>query len=265
MAKVRTGRMISSGLPQNLKYGKLSDPARVLYGGMIIKADDDGRFRADPLFLKANMFPYDDKSVELIQKLRDEIVVVGLIKIYEVDGQIYGYHPSWTSEQHIRSDRYVRSELPYPLEQLLLTIDDKGIEGMTTKRQPDDNQEGAQVKLSKVKLSKVKLKKTPDRSAPVLQLQDYFYEKLKTKFDKPDFNYSMAGKKFKELLKTQNVDDIKLTIDSFFNTKEEFYIKKGYDIRDFSSQYNAFKKKKGGKYDEIMERSRKKSIDKRHT
>lgn len=108
--------------------------------------------------------------------------------------------------------------------------------------------------------------KVPIRPNPTNQLQDYYFEKLKEKISKPVFNYGIAGKKFNELIKQgQEIEDIKKVIDNFFRVTDPFVIKLGYDIKYFASQYNAFKGKKGGKYDEIIKRSREATFGKGNT
>jgi hypothetical protein len=98
-------------------------------------------------------------------------------------------------------------------------------------------------------------------------LQTCFFEKLKTKIENPTFNWGIAGKVLKSLLKTQSRQEIELSINHFFNTGNKFIISRGWKIEDFQQHYNAYKsgvaektqsskhpKGEAGKYDGLEER-----------
>jgi hypothetical protein len=125
-------RMIDSGIWRNDKFGNLPDAGRLLFIGMFSNADDDGRLKASPRFLKAIIFPYDnDKTADQVQELRDQCAKLGLIRLYSKNGQEYLDLPGWKEHQRIRKDRYTPSKLPE-----YNNADTK----MTTNWQPDDNQ-----------------------------------------------------------------------------------------------------------------------------
>lgn len=125
-------RMIDPEIWRNEKVGNLSDAARLLFIGIFSQADDDGRLRASPRFLAANIFPYDkDKTESEVRKYRDECARAGLIRVYTNGKNDYLDIPGWQEHQHIRRDRYIASDLP-PFEE--------GQEVVSTDSQPDDNQ-----------------------------------------------------------------------------------------------------------------------------
>lgn len=106
-------RMIDPKIWVNLKVGSLPDLARLLFIGIFSTADDDGRLEAEPKFLKATLFPYDeDKKAETVRKLRDDCVSSGLIRVYNKNGREYLDIPGWREHQKIRKDRYNPSKLP---------------------------------------------------------------------------------------------------------------------------------------------------------
>ena len=107
-------RMIHSKIWASEQIGAISDPARVLYLGTITIADDEGRLKASPAYLKGQVFPYDEKSIEHISELRAELVTQKLIGLYEHDGAEYIYHPRWIDYQWIRKERFKKSKLPAP-------------------------------------------------------------------------------------------------------------------------------------------------------
>ena len=125
-------RMIEPDIWRNEKIGNLPDTGRLLFIGIFSSADDDGRLKASPKFLKATVFPYDnDKTDEQIRKLMDLCASLGLIRVYSKNGQEYLDIPGWEEHQKIRKDRYNASKLP---------SFEKADNQMATIGQPDDNQ-----------------------------------------------------------------------------------------------------------------------------
>jgi len=104
--------MISPEIWTNLQLAEVSVLERYLYIGLVSNADDDGRLRGDPLYVRAVIFPYDtiDKAVIVrgLQRLND----MKLIQWYEVDEVKYIQHPNWNRYQYIRDRR--PSTLPPP-------------------------------------------------------------------------------------------------------------------------------------------------------
>ena len=125
-------RLITSEICRNEKFGSLSDAARVLFIGCFANADDDGRLKASPKYLKALIFPYDNKTPESVKELRDHCEKQGLVYIYNRNGSEYIYCIGWFQHQVIRKDRYRPSILPAP-------------DGtMATTGLPDGNQEATE-------------------------------------------------------------------------------------------------------------------------
>jgi len=84
------------------KVRKLSPWARLLLLGLNNYCDDSGRGEWDELIIKAELFPADRVN---IGKLLSELVNVGAIVKYEVDGQIYLAIPNWSKLQYIQKPR----------------------------------------------------------------------------------------------------------------------------------------------------------------
>jgi len=105
-------RMIDSEIWFNEKVASLPDAGRLLFIGIFSTADNEGRLRASPKYLKAHIFPYDNKSLEQLEELRNQCAKLGLIRVYNKKGREYLDIPGWYEHQSIRKDRYKKSELP---------------------------------------------------------------------------------------------------------------------------------------------------------
>ena len=86
--------------------------ARLLYIGMISNADDEGRMKASPHFLKTTIYAGDSYTQADLLIWRSQIVEVGLINIYEIDGVEYLFLPTWKKYQYI--SRPYPSKIPAP-------------------------------------------------------------------------------------------------------------------------------------------------------
>ena len=106
-------RMITGDICRNEKVASLPDAGRFLFIGIFSNADDDGRLKASPRFLKALIFPYDeDKTSEQVKQWRDQCATLRLIRLYNKNGTDYLDLPGWRKHQLIRKDRYNPSQLP---------------------------------------------------------------------------------------------------------------------------------------------------------
>jgi hypothetical protein len=94
---------------------RTSRDARLLYIALWNLADERGRLNGDPVWIKGQVFSYDDDlDVPAVTKLLDELAAcdVGAVVPYEVDGDPYLYLPKLA--KHQRLDRTVPSRLPEP-------------------------------------------------------------------------------------------------------------------------------------------------------
>jgi len=68
----------------------------MLYIGTLILADDDGRLRADPRFLKGQIFSYDEKITSTeVEGWLQNLASFGQISLYDHDGVRGLLHPKW--------------------------------------------------------------------------------------------------------------------------------------------------------------------------
>ena len=107
-------RMIDPAIWSNDKFGFLSKDARLLFIGMITIADDEGRLKSLPRYLKAKIFPYDEITENEVAKALVEGVEQKLAHSYKNGLCSYCYLCGWHEHQSIRSDIKKISTLPAP-------------------------------------------------------------------------------------------------------------------------------------------------------
>lgn len=97
-------RMIDPKFWGDETIAKLSIEERLFYIGLFSLADDMGRICGSPVYLRSQIYPYNDipldKVVTWIQHLQD----LGLIHVYEDtsgDGNKYIDHPKWLKYQRL--------------------------------------------------------------------------------------------------------------------------------------------------------------------
>ena len=106
-------RMISPEIWRNEKVGSLPDTGRLLFIGIFSNADDAGRLKASPRYLRALIFPYDNEKTDgQVEELLDRCAALGLIRLYSANGCRLLDIPGWAEHQRIRKDRYIESRLP---------------------------------------------------------------------------------------------------------------------------------------------------------
>lgn len=94
--------------------GRLSRDARLLFIGLWNHADDEGRFRASPALIKAELFPYDDiKPATILGWIKELSGNDAMIILWQgEDGNQYGCLPKFRDHQRI--DKPQASKLPKP-------------------------------------------------------------------------------------------------------------------------------------------------------
>jgi hypothetical protein len=95
-------RMLDAGLWANEKFAELPCMARLLQIGLINLADDQGRMKAHPAYLRSQLFAYDDVSLDDIGKWLEMIMANGTIVIYEAAGKEYLQLVNWWEYQSLQ-------------------------------------------------------------------------------------------------------------------------------------------------------------------
>jgi len=105
-------RMIRPEFWSDEKIAKLSDRAKLLFIGMWNFADDEGRIRYNPVYIRSCIFPYADISAKIMQKIMIEVEGQNLINIYVVNGETYAEIKNFKKHQVI--NRPQPSKIPTP-------------------------------------------------------------------------------------------------------------------------------------------------------
>ena len=147
---------------------KWSHSARLFYIGLWNFSDDEGRFKAHPALLKAQIFPYET-DIQIV-KLKKE--VSNKVQWYEVNGSQYGFLLNFLKHQRI--DRPTASKLPIP----------PPINEGSTNTQRD-----VLANISKVNISKVK------PSFPFKEIWNNYPSKIGSKRAEKSFKASVKNEK----------------------------------------------------------------------
>jgi len=91
-------------------------PIRFAWVMLFTQCDRAGRFRWRPRQLKSDILPHDDVD---FSRVLDALWTRGFIRRYRVEGNDYGYIPTWDKHQII-NNRESNSEIPEPSESFLL-------------------------------------------------------------------------------------------------------------------------------------------------
>ena len=94
-----TRRMIDAGIWANEHFFMLPPMARLLQIGIINMADDQGRMKAHPAYLRSQIFPYDDVMIDDVESWLGMIAANSTLMLYEVDGKAYLQLLNWWQYQ----------------------------------------------------------------------------------------------------------------------------------------------------------------------
>jgi hypothetical protein len=106
-------RIIKESICTSPTLADLTAPSECLFYRLITMADDFGRFDARLSIIKARCFPLrlDRVTDSNIEDWLSELVTVGLLKLYTVDGIVYGQFVTWDHHQRVRNKL---SKIPAP-------------------------------------------------------------------------------------------------------------------------------------------------------
>ena len=95
-------RMINPNIWQSEDFSKLSTLAKLVFIGMFSLADDEGKGRAKPVYLKSVIFPYDDgMRLTDIEKALSEIGSNMSVTFYASNGNQYYRMDNWKKWQKV--------------------------------------------------------------------------------------------------------------------------------------------------------------------
>lgn len=127
-------RMIDPNIWQSEDFGKLSTLGKLVFIGLFSNADDEGRGRANPTYLKSILFPYEEsiRSAD-IDKTLSEISSNMSVVFYSCNGSNYYSLTNWYDWQRIEKPQ--DSKLP-AFEENNLNIRRLFHDQSTTNRRP---------------------------------------------------------------------------------------------------------------------------------
>ena len=98
MARIRT---IKPKSWDDVKIGKLSRDARLLYIGMWNIADDLGVIIAEPQWIKSKVFPFDQLQLQQLVSMLTMLETNGFISHFSYNGENFYYLPTFSRHQKI--------------------------------------------------------------------------------------------------------------------------------------------------------------------
>lgn len=152
-----TRRMLHNKISISLEVNKLDLEAQLLFTWLISHADDEGRLRGEPEYVKATVVPMKDWTFDAIAIYLNQMKQQGLIYYWEEDRHTIIQLIKWTQHQTLRPDRVKRSALP------AFRIDGQSSDN----RLPTGNQPTAQANISegnKEEVKKSEIKLTVDKT-----------------------------------------------------------------------------------------------------
>lgn len=126
------GRMLHNKISKSLQVDRLSEHAQLLFTWMISWADDEGRIKGEPKYIKGTVIPFKKWSEKNVRGYLEDMKNVGLIHYWQINNEWFIEFVKWKEYQHIRKDRFTPSKLP--------SFMTKNTKQMTTNRQPIGNQ-----------------------------------------------------------------------------------------------------------------------------
>lgn len=112
MARIRT---IKPKFFDDVKIGRLSRDARIVYIGLWVFSDDIGVVIGDTVWLKSKIFPYDQIQVQQFEKWMNELVINGFICLLSYNGERFIYLPTFTRHQVINKPNINDLDIPKEL------------------------------------------------------------------------------------------------------------------------------------------------------
>lgn len=109
MARIRT---IKPKFWDDVKIGKLSRDARLLYIGMWNFCDDLGVIIAEPIWLKSKIFPFDQIQLQQFERFCAELQKLGFISLFSYKNEKFYYLPKFSNHQVINRPNYEDLNLP---------------------------------------------------------------------------------------------------------------------------------------------------------
>ncbi len=195
-------RMVDPNIWQSEDFGKLSNLAKIVFIGLFSLADDEGRGRANPMYLKSNLFPYnEDMRSADIEKALLEISSNMSVVFYSCDGSSYYSLLSWYTFQKI--EKPTNSKLPAfdenskEIHRLFAEVSPKDSRPVVPKRKEDNRKEKEE--------KRIRIKDIYNANCSNLPQVQKLTEKRNKAIDK--FLEELTEEQFKKICKIANTTD----------------------------------------------------------
>ena len=147
-------RMIDPNFWRDEKVAECTYMERLLFQGLWTFAEDSGVGRANPMLIKADVFPYDTLRASDIDKSLTKLANLGMILLYSSGEQQYYYICNFGKHQTI--NRPTPGLLPLPTREQLSQINDNDYVNSAL-TEPSLNTHGALTEHSLPNISKVNI------------------------------------------------------------------------------------------------------------
>ena len=225
-------RMIDPSIWQSEDFSELSNLAKIVFIALFSLADDDGRGRANPIYLRNTIFPYNEdlRSTD-IEKALSEISLNMSVIFYSCDGSKYYALTNWDKWQKI--DKPTPSKIPEYKENMKIETFDEN--STRTSRKFD---EGSRL-IEKNKNIKEKEEKKEKFPPSFEEIKKYIDDKKLNVDAEKFFNYFTEGNWIDSKgNKVRNWKQKILTWNSYTDKKEKVDINK--NINSFHSTDNQY-------------------------
>ena len=198
-------RMIDPNIWQSEDFSKLSTLGKLVFIGLFSLADDEGRGRSNPVYLKSILFPYEEgiRSAD-IDKTLSEISSNMSVIFYSCDGSSYYSLYNWNIWQKI--DRPTESKIPEYDEKTMQRLFDE--HSTSSRRVIAPNRKEDKRKEDNKKEKEIKRKKIVElynSTCPLLPQIKKLTEKREKAIDK--FIKEFSIDQFKEICIKANSSD----------------------------------------------------------
>lgn len=232
------GRMLKRAVSESRRLAELkTDSARLLWTWILPYLDIQGRYVADPDLIRGKIVPrLKSFTPRFVAECLEDMYRVGLIILYEIDGERYLQFRNFHEFQNLREDREGKSKIPAPPDNLDNSMSTTGVVQEYSMNTPieyniskDNISKGKKVKENSMSTTGVKTKKT---YLDCVELTTEEFDKLKLKYGEHGTekaievlnNYKMkSGKKYKSDYHALLEDWVQEKI----NGKSQGYIRQG--------------------------------------
>lgn len=182
-------RMIDPGIWESEDFSELDNFAKLIWIGLFSQADDEGRGRCKPVFLRSLLFPYseDSRLLKNIDNALNQIAVKMSIKFYQLNDNEYYQLLNWSKWQKI--DKPNLSKIPAISEdaKIIRRIlpESSPKDSRTITEQSDSPQE---IVSPNIKEQEKKVNKKESKNTRAHACEDDFINSLSLKFPHIDIN-----------------------------------------------------------------------------